>query len=56
LLQSKSTHAVAKVAKYRRGLEIVKRCSRIYLEAYTSILMVDKEKLVSKQQNLCAKS
>jgi diphthine synthase len=30
-----------------RGLEIVKRCSRVYLEAYTSILMVNKEKLVS---------
>ncbi|KAG8771262.1 diphthine synthase [Ceratobasidium sp. 428] len=28
-----------------RGLEAVKKCSRIYLEAYTSILLVDKEKL-----------
>ncbi|KAH7102136.1 Diphthine synthase [Auriculariales sp. MPI-PUGE-AT-0066] len=28
-----------------RGLEVVKRCQRVYLEAYTSILMVDKEKL-----------
>jgi diphthamide biosynthesis methyltransferase len=29
-----------------KGLEIVKRASRVYLEAYTSILLVDKEKLV----------
>ena len=29
-----------------RGLEAVKRCSRVYLEAYTSILMVPKERLV----------
>ena len=29
-----------------KGLKIVKSCSRIYLEAYTSILGVDKEKLV----------
>ncbi|KAG9082797.1 diphthine synthase [Ceratobasidium sp. UAMH 11750] len=28
-----------------RGLEAVKKCSRVYLEAYTSILLVDKEKL-----------
>lgn len=28
-----------------RGLEAVKGCSRVYLEAYTSILMVQKEKL-----------
>ncbi|KAG9087193.1 diphthine synthase, partial [Ceratobasidium sp. 392] len=28
-----------------RGLEAVKKCNRIYLEAYTSILLVDKEKL-----------
>eukprot|EP01026_Neomeris_dumetosa_P071560 TRINITY_DN72400_c0_g1_i1.p1 TRINITY_DN72400_c0_g1~~TRINITY_DN72400_c0_g1_i1.p1 ORF type:complete len:251 (-),score=35.30 TRINITY_DN72400_c0_g1_i1:313-1065(-) len=28
-----------------RGLQIVQGCSRVYLEAYTSILMVDKEKL-----------
>ncbi|QRV84158.1 tetrapyrrole (Corrin/Porphyrin) methylases [Ceratobasidium sp. AG-Ba] len=27
------------------GLEAVKKCARIYLEAYTSILLVDKEKL-----------
>ncbi|ELU42134.1 diphthine synthase isoform b [Rhizoctonia solani AG-1 IA] len=30
-----------------RGLEAVRKCSRIYLEAYTSILLVDKEKLES---------
>lgn len=29
-----------------RGLEAVKSCSRIYLDAYTSILGVDKAKLV----------
>ena len=30
-----------------RGLEIVKRAERVYLEAYTAILLVDKAKLVS---------
>ena len=29
-----------------RGLEAVKRCSRVFLEAYTSVLMVPKERLV----------
>lgn len=29
-----------------KGLEIVKRADRVYLEAYTSILLVDKAKLV----------
>lgn len=29
-----------------RGLEVVKSASRVYLEAYTSILLVEKEKLV----------
>ena len=29
-----------------RGLEIVKKSERVYLEAYTSILLVDKAKLV----------
>lgn len=29
-----------------RGLEIVKKADRVYLEAYTSILLVDTEKLV----------
>jgi diphthine synthase len=28
------------------GLEIVKNASRVYLEAYTSILMIETEKLV----------
>lgn len=31
-----------------RGLETVKKCSRVYLEAYTSILLVDKSRLVSR--------
>lgn len=30
-----------------KGLNVVKRAERVYLEAYTSILLVDKEKLVS---------
>jgi diphthamide biosynthesis methyltransferase len=30
-----------------KGLEVVKRAERVYLEAYTSILLVDKSKLVS---------
>jgi diphthamide biosynthesis methyltransferase len=29
-----------------KGLEAINSCERIYLEAYTSILMVPKEKLV----------
>jgi len=29
-----------------KGLEVVKRAERVYLEAYTAILMVSKEKLV----------
>lgn len=29
-----------------KGLEVVKRAERVYLEAYTSILLVDTEKLV----------
>jgi diphthine methyl ester synthase len=28
-----------------KGLEMVKSAERVYLEAYTSILLVDKEKL-----------
>ena len=31
-----------------KGLEIVKKCSRVYLEAYTSILLVDKTILVRR--------
>jgi hypothetical protein len=30
-----------------KGLEVVKKAERVYLEAYTSILLVNKEKLVS---------
>lgn len=30
-----------------RGLEIVKKAERVYLEAYTAVLLVDKEVLVS---------
>jgi len=29
-----------------KGLEIVRKASRVYLEAYTSILLVDKDVLV----------
>ena len=29
-----------------KGLNVVKAASRVYLEAYTSILLVDKDKLV----------
>ena len=29
-----------------KALEVVKKADRVYLEAYTSILLVDKEKLV----------
>lgn len=29
-----------------KGLEIVKRADRVYLEAYTAILLVEKEQLV----------
>lgn len=32
------------------ALQAVKGCSRVYLEAYTSILMVQKEKLVSERR------
>ncbi len=30
-----------------KGLDVVKKAERVYLEAYTSVLLVDKEKLVS---------
>lgn len=29
-----------------RGLEIVRRAERVYLEAYTAVLLVEKEQLV----------
>ena len=37
-----------------KGLDIVKKANRVYLEAYTSILLVDKEILVksSKRNSL----
>jgi diphthamide biosynthesis methyltransferase len=31
-----------------KGLEIVKNASRVYLEAYTAILLVEKDRLVSR--------
>ena len=31
-----------------KGLEIAKKASRVYLESYTAILLVDKDKLVSQ--------
>ena len=36
-----------------KGLDVVKKADRVYLEAYTSILLVDKEKLVrtTKRKN-----
>ena len=30
-----------------KGLDIVKRANRVYLEAYTSVLLVNKSELVS---------
>lgn len=33
-----------------KGLEVVKKASRVYLEAYTSILLVDQPVLVSQDQ------
>lgn len=35
-----------------KGLEIVKRAERVYLEAYTAILLVDKEALVRQDPYL----
>lgn len=32
-----------------KGLEAVRRCSKVYLEHYTSILGVDKERLVRRK-------
>lgn len=31
-----------------KGLQVVRKCSRVYLEAYTSMLTVGKEALVSR--------
>lgn len=30
-----------------RGLDVVRKAERVYLEAYTAVLLVDKEVLVS---------
>lgn len=35
-----------------KGLNVVKSAHRVYLEAYTSILLVDKQKLVTRS-SLC---
>ena len=35
-----------------RGLEIVKKAERVYLEAYTAILLVEKDQLVRDSQHL----
>jgi diphthamide biosynthesis methyltransferase len=32
-----------------KGLEIVKKAERVYLEAYTAVLLVEKDVLVSRQ-------
>lgn len=39
-----------------RGLEVVRKCKRVYLEAYTSILLVDKDVLVSAQCLACCRA
>lgn len=36
-----------------KGLAAVKSCSRVYLEAYTSILLVDKAVLVRPLRQVC---
>jgi diphthamide biosynthesis methyltransferase len=33
-----------------KGLEIVKKAERVYLEAYTAVLLVEKDVLVSRRQ------
>lgn len=38
-----------------KGLEIVKKAERVYLEAYTAILLVDKDALVSGHVRLSRK-
>ena len=35
-----------------KGLEIVKKASRVYLEAYTAVLLVEKDVLVSSQDSM----
>lgn len=39
-----------------KGLEVVKKASRVYLEAYTSILLVDQPVLVRMQYNMFVSS
>lgn len=34
-----------------KGLEIVKKAERVYLEAYTAVLLVDQSVLVSSKQH-----
>lgn len=36
-----------------KGLEVVKKASRVYLEAYTSILLVDQAVLVRTKRRSC---
>lgn len=36
-----------------KGLRALERCSRVYLEAYTSVLTVGKEALVSGNRWMC---
>jgi len=47
----KGTHAI--ISMHDRGLEAVRKCSRVYLEAYTSILLCDKSRLVSEGFLFC---
>ncbi|XP_071073321.1 diphthine methyl ester synthase isoform X2 [Dasypus novemcinctus] len=39
-----------------KGLEVVRRCRRVYLEAYTSVLTVGKEALGYNTQRSCSES
>lgn len=32
-----------------RGLDVIRKADRVYLEAYTAVLLVDKEQLVRRQ-------
>ena len=36
-----------------KGLEIIKKCDRVYLEKYASTVTIDKEKLVSTYLLYC---
>ena len=35
-----------------KGLEVVKKAERVYLEAYTAVLLVEKDVLVSSQDSM----